>query len=83
MPGPSPPHLRRVPELDRQSRAPSFDVPTLPLLVHERLSTRAIIETLTGHKRNQNLDFMADLFGDPRHSVTTRCCAPTNTARAG
>src|SRR6266849_7651545 len=29
----------------------SFDVPTLPLFVHERLSTKAIIETLTGHKR--------------------------------
>jgi adenine-specific DNA-methyltransferase len=48
----------------------SFDVPTLPLFVHERLSTRAIIETLTGHKKDQNLDFMADLFGDPRHSVS-------------
>src|SRR5262249_55868321 len=31
----------------------SFDVPTLPLFVHERLSTKAIIETLKGHKRNQ------------------------------
>ncbi len=48
----------------------SFDVPTLPLFVHERLSTRAIIETLTGHKKDQNLDFMAGLFGDPRHSVS-------------
>ena len=28
----------------------SFDVPTLPLFVHERLSTKAIIETLTGHR---------------------------------
>ena len=28
----------------------SFDVPTLPLFVHERLSTKAIIETLRGHK---------------------------------
>jgi adenine-specific DNA-methyltransferase len=48
----------------------SFDVPTLPLFVHERLSTRAIIETLTGHRKDQNLDFLADLFADPRHSVT-------------
>jgi adenine-specific DNA-methyltransferase len=47
----------------------SFDVPTLPLFVHERLSTQAIIETLTGHKVDQNLDFMADLFGDSRRSV--------------
>ena len=28
----------------------SFDVPTLPLFVHERLSTKAILETLKGHK---------------------------------
>lgn len=28
----------------------SFDVPTLPLFVHERLSTKAIIETLVGHR---------------------------------
>ena len=27
----------------------SFDVPTLPLFVHERLSTKAIVETLAGH----------------------------------
>jgi adenine-specific DNA-methyltransferase len=25
----------------------SFDVPTLPLFVHERLSTKAILETMT------------------------------------
>jgi adenine-specific DNA-methyltransferase len=31
----------------------SFDVPTLPLFIHERLSTKAIIETLAGHKRDQ------------------------------
>jgi adenine-specific DNA-methyltransferase len=47
----------------------SFDVPTLPLFVHERLSTKAIIETLTGHKRSKQLD-MYSLFGDPQHSVT-------------
>jgi adenine-specific DNA-methyltransferase len=44
----------------------SFEVPTLPLFVHERLSTMAIIETLKGHK----LDPQLDLFNDPRHSVT-------------
>jgi adenine-specific DNA-methyltransferase len=46
----------------------SFDVPTLPLFIHERLSTKAIIETLKGHKRDKQLDFM-DLFGDPQHSI--------------
>lgn len=43
----------------------SFDVPTLPLFVHERLSTKAIIETLTGHKRDMQLD----LFGDPQRPI--------------
>jgi adenine-specific DNA-methyltransferase len=46
----------------------SFDVPTLPLFVHERLSTKAILETLKGHKKDQQLS-MADLFGDPKHPV--------------
>ena len=46
----------------------SFDVPTLPLFVHERLSTKAIIETLAGHRKDRQLD-MYELFGDPRHSV--------------
>jgi adenine-specific DNA-methyltransferase len=47
----------------------SFDVPTLPLFVHERLSTKAILETLKGHKRDKQID-MFDLFGDPSHSIT-------------
>jgi adenine-specific DNA-methyltransferase len=46
----------------------SFDVPTLPLFVHERLSTKAIIETLSGHKR-QPEQTMLDLFGDPQRSI--------------
>ncbi len=47
----------------------SFDVPTLPLFIHERLSTKAIIETLVGHKTDKQMD-MYDLFGDPRRSIT-------------
>ncbi len=47
----------------------SFDVPTLPLFIHERLSTKAIIETLVGHKTDKQLD-LYDLYGDPRHSIT-------------
>ncbi len=46
----------------------SFDVPTLPLFVHERLSTAAIIETLKGHKRDQSVSLF-DLFADPQHSI--------------
>jgi len=48
----------------------SFDVPTLPLFVHERLSTKAIIETLRGHRRDKLIQgTMFDLFGDPRHPI--------------
>jgi adenine-specific DNA-methyltransferase len=47
----------------------SFDVPTLPLFVHERLSTKAIVETLVGHKRDKQID-MYTLFGDAQHSIT-------------
>jgi adenine-specific DNA-methyltransferase len=47
----------------------SFDVPTLPLFIHERLSTKAIIETLAGHKTDKQEDLFA-LFGDPQHSIT-------------
>ena len=48
----------------------SFDVPTLPLFVHERLSTKAIVKTLRGHKRDQlTQGTMFDLFGDPHHSI--------------
>lgn len=46
----------------------SFDVPTLPLFVHERLSTKAILETLKGHSRDKQLD-MFSLFADPQRPV--------------
>ena len=44
-----------------------FDVPTLPLFIHERLSTKAIIETLRGHKKGHE---QLELFADPQHSIT-------------
>jgi adenine-specific DNA-methyltransferase len=49
----------------------SFDVPTLPLFVHERLSTKAIIETLTEHRRDrdQKKQLLIDLFSDPQRSI--------------
>ena len=46
----------------------SFDVPTLPLFIHERLSTKAILETLKGYIRDRCLS-MFDLFGDPQHPI--------------
>ncbi len=47
----------------------SFDVPTLPLFIHERLSTKAILDTLKGHRYDRNQTTMFDLFGDPQHSI--------------
>jgi adenine-specific DNA-methyltransferase len=46
----------------------SFDVPTVPLFVHERLSTKAILQTLTSHKKDTQATL--DLFGDPQRSIT-------------
>ena len=61
----------------------SFDVPTLPLFVHERLSTKAIIETLKGHRRDKQTT-MFDLFGDPQHSHhRPGAAAPTSTRTTG
>ena len=45
----------------------SFDVPTLPLFVHERLSTKAILETLKAHERDRQMELQ--LFGDPQLSL--------------
>ncbi len=47
----------------------SFDVPTLPLFVHERLSTHAIIETLKGHRKDEGAQQL-ELFADPQHPVS-------------
>ncbi len=46
----------------------SFEVPTLPLFVHERLSTKAIIETLASHKRDKQATLF-DLFADPQRPI--------------
>ncbi len=39
-------------------------MPTLPLFVHERLSTKAILETLKGHERDRQMELQ--LFADPQ-----------------
>jgi adenine-specific DNA-methyltransferase len=65
--------LKRIerPFLDWAGKAErlSFEVPTLPLFVHERLSTKAILETLKGHRRDKQ-GTLFDLYGDPEHSIT-------------
>jgi adenine-specific DNA-methyltransferase len=52
-----------------KSERESFEVPTLPLFVHERLSTRAIIETLKSHKIGSD-QLMLNLFNDPQWSIS-------------
>ncbi len=48
----------------------SFDVPTLPLFVHERLSTEAIIRTLVGHRKSAVVQrTLFELFADPQRSI--------------
>ena len=42
-----------------------LSVPTLPLFVHERLSTAAIIQTLEGHRKAPEQEDMFRLFADP------------------
>jgi adenine-specific DNA-methyltransferase len=44
----------------------SFDVPTLPLFIHERLSTEAIIKTLEGHRKVPEQSDLFSLFSDER-----------------
>lgn len=46
-----------------------ISVPTLPLFVHERHSTQAILETLKAHKA---LGTNLDLFGDPQLDVADK-----------
>lgn len=48
----------------------SFEVPTLPLFVHERLSTKAILESLKGHRRDRQQGLLFDLYGDPEHPIS-------------
>ncbi len=49
----------------------SFEVPTLPLFIHERLSTKGIVQTLQAHKKDKQLS-LEELFGDPQHSVANQ-----------
>jgi adenine-specific DNA-methyltransferase len=46
-----------------------FEVPTLPLFVHERLSTEAIIKTLEGHRKQPDQADMFALYNDPQRPM--------------
>ena len=47
----------------------SFDVPTLPLFIHERLSTQAILNSISSHKKVRQGDWINDFFGHPERSL--------------
>ena len=47
-----------------------FNVPTLPLFTHERLSTQAILETLKSRKRDKQQSF--ELFADTELDIADR-----------
>ena len=53
----------------------SFDVPTLPLFVHERLSTEAIIAAV---KRGFTLQQNLGLFGDEQRPIVDQILKPYN-----
>lgn len=59
------PFLNWTGKAERQS----FDVPTMPLFVHERLSTKAIVDTLTSFRKQPEQQTLFDLFADPQHSM--------------
>ncbi len=59
------PFLNWAGKAERQS----FEVPTLPLFVHERLSTAAIVETLEGHRKQAGQAEMFGLFADPQRPL--------------
>lgn len=47
----------------------SFDVPTLPMFIHERLSTQAILDSVSRHKLTGQGDWINDFFGHPERSL--------------
>jgi adenine-specific DNA-methyltransferase len=57
------PFLNWAGKAERQA----FEVPTLPLFVHERLSTKAILETVKVHAKDKQITL--DLFGDPKRPL--------------
>jgi hypothetical protein len=46
----------------------------MPMFVHERLSTRAILEMVESHKKDTQQSL--DLFGDPKRSIVDQARRP-------
>lgn len=53
-----------------KAERPEFTVPSLPLFIHERLSTQAILESVRG--RNRGSTEQLDLFADPDLDIADR-----------
>ena len=47
-----------------------ISIPTLPLFVHERLSTQAVLDTLQRHKRDRNATL--NLFGEGEKTISEK-----------
>ena len=75
----------QAPFLDWAGKAErqSFEVPTLPLFVHERLSTAAIIKTLEDHRKRPDQGDMLDLFADPQMPLSKQVEAYQHENRTG
>ena len=73
------PFLNWAGKAERQS----FEVPTLPLFVHERLSTPAIVKTLEDHRRRPDQGEMDALFGDPRMPLSQQVNAYQHRNKLG
>jgi adenine-specific DNA-methyltransferase len=52
-----------------KAERPGFEVPSLPLFVHERLSTEAIITTLESHRKQPDQSDLFSLFADPQRPM--------------
>ena len=44
-------------------------MPTLPLFIHERLSTQAILDSVSQHKLSRQGDWINDFYGHPDRSL--------------
>ncbi len=53
-----------------KAERPEMEVPTVPLFVHERLSTRAVLDSVRGMKRQKSEQL--SLFGDPGLDIADR-----------
>lgn len=73
----------QAPFLDWAGKAEraAVTVPALPLFVHERLSTEAIVQTLGNHRRRAAQDGLPGLFADPEMPLSQQVDAYSHRNR--